>query len=126
MSSIYYRTQALAAELFGQWKVTTTLLSRTNYTKEEFIVTIHRQEVNLEDEGINEGINLGNEGIKTELAQIYSYIQKNPLAKHADIQQLVNKSDATIERYLKILKKNGLIKYVGAKKTGGFEIIENE
>jgi len=60
------------------------------------------------------------------LAQIYSYIQKNPLAEHADIQQLVNKSDATIERYLKILKKNGLIKYVGAKKTGGFEIIENE
>jgi len=117
---------------------------KNNYTKEDFTVTIHRQEIqkevepntadegiNLADEGINltfEGINLTfegiNEGIKTELTQIYSFIQKNPLAKHADIQQLLSKSDATIERYLKMLKENELIRYVGAKKTGGYEIIE--
>jgi len=122
---------------------------KNNYTKEDFTVTIHRQEIrkrvesktaneridfvcegiNPENEGINssfEGINLVNEGIKKELTQIYSFIQKNPLAKHADIQQLVNKSDATIERYIKTLKENGLIRYVGAKRTGGYEVIEKK
>ena len=120
---------------------------KNDYIKEEFIVTIHRQEfqneieynpeneginpenegINPENEGINpenEGINPENEGIKIELTQIYSFIQKNPFAKHADIQQHVNKSDATIERYLKILKENGLIRYIGSKKTGGYEIIK--
>ena len=115
---------------------------KNNYTKEDFTVTIHRQEIrkrveyktaneriDFVCEGINssfEGINLVNEGIKKELTQIYSFIQKNPLAKHANIQQLVNKSNATIERYIKILKENGLIRYVGAKRTGGYEVIEKK
>jgi len=43
----------------------------------------------------NEGIN---EGIKNDLWEIYSYLKKNELVKHADIKQIVNKSDATIER----------------------------
>ena len=76
---------------------------------------LFRSGINLNFEGINEGI-------KIELTQIYSFIQKHPLAKHTDIQQLVNKSNATVERYLKILKENKLIKYVGAKKTGGYEV----
>ena len=110
---------------------------KNNLIKEEFIVTIHRQDKN--DEGINpnnEGINFDNEGInlnfegikegiKMDLTQIYSYIQRNPLAKHLDIQLFINKSDATVERYLKILKDNNLIIYVGAKKTGGYKVTEN-
>ena len=104
-----------------------------NYTKEEFIVTIYRQEIKAErrvedSEGINEGITAHfegiNEGIKIDLAQIYCYIQKNPFAKHADIQLLINKSNSTIERYLKILKNHGLIRYAGAKRNGGYEVIE--
>ena len=153
------------------------IVFNNNYTKEEFVVIIHRQKVkkemiyspkddginpkddginpkndginpkddginfkddginfkddgiNLENDGINfkdDGINSKDDGIKIELMQIYSYIQKNPFAKHADIQQYANKSSATIERYLKMLKDNGLIRYVGAKKTGGYEIMKNK
>ena len=122
---------------------------KNNFDIEEFVITIFRDEtleginegvnsendtinlgndtindtINFENEGINsifEGIN---EGIKNDLLKIYSYLQKNELVKHADIKQIVNKSDATIERYLKTLKDNGLIEYVGSKKTGGYKVI---
>jgi len=49
--------------------------------------------------------------------------KENQSVKHANIKQIVNKSDATIERYLKILKDNGLIEYVGSKKTGGYKVV---
>ena len=85
--------------------------------------------IKLENEGVkvkNEGINIIfegiNEGIKNDLLKIYSFIQKNELAKHTDIKRLIGKSDATIERYLKTLKDKDLIEYVGSKKTGGYRV----
>ena len=100
--------------------------------------------VNLQNEGVNEifervqqqnegirtdseGIKINfegiNEGIKEDLRTIYLFLKENQLVKHADIKQIVKKSDATIERYLKILKDNGLIEYVGSKKTGGYKVV---
>jgi predicted HTH transcriptional regulator len=118
-----------------------------NYTKEEFVVTILRQK-NVESEAINEvnegikeavnqignglsphgeGINEGiNEGISQDLEQILSYIQSHPMSKHPDIRQFADKSDATIERYLKVLKDQGLIEYVGSKRTGGYIAIKKK
>ncbi|MDR2679975.1 MAG: putative DNA binding domain-containing protein [Tannerella sp.] len=79
------------------------------------------------NEGLNEGINSNIEGIsevvKRELIIIYSFIKTNSPVKVSDIQQHINKSDATVERYLKILKKHGLIEYVGAKKTGKYRVM---
>ncbi|GHU66604.1 hypothetical protein FACS1894123_12340 [Bacteroidia bacterium] len=76
------------------------------------------ERVNDEDEGINEtneGIKLNfegiNEGINLDLGKILSYLKNNPLAKHSDIKQIINRSDATVERYLKLLKDNGIIEY---------------
>lgn len=102
----------------------------------EFVITMMRDEVfeseginervNSSVEGINEGINLNfegiNEGIKNDLLDIYLYVQENPSAKHTDIKRIIVKSDATVERYLKILKDNDVIEYVGSKKTGGYRI----
>jgi ATP-dependent DNA helicase RecG len=57
-----------------------------------------------------------------DLEKILSYLKNNPMTKHADIKQIINRSDATVERYLKILKDNRMIEYIGAKKTGGYKI----
>lgn len=77
------------------------------------------------NEGVNEGININieglNEGTKEVLKKIFSYIDKNPLSKTTDIEKLIDKSNATTERYLKILKENKYIEYVGANKTGGYK-----
>jgi len=107
------------------------ILFKNDFAREEFITTIVRDNIsgnegiNAENEGINphfEGINTENEGINLDLEKILSFLKSNPLAKHVDIKQVINRSDATIERYLKILKDNNLIEYVGAKKTGGYKI----
>jgi len=110
---------------------------------EEFVITIMRDEtlnadtVNLENEGVsgeNEGVSEIREGIKLkiegvtdrlsqELGIIYGFIKENPLIKTAAIEQFRNKSNATIERHLKILKDNELIEYVGSDKTGGYQVI---
>ena len=81
------------------------------------------------NEGVNEGVNEGtninieglNEGTKEVLKKIFSYIDKNPLSKTTDIEKLIDKSNATTERYLKMLKENKYIEYVGANKTGGYK-----
>jgi predicted HTH transcriptional regulator len=108
------------------------ILFKNDFVREEFITTLKREEIpdemlldtnnpvaneeiKLNFEGINEGINM-------DLNKILSYLKNNPLAKHADIKQIINKSNATVERYLKILKDNGMIEYVGAKKTGSYKI----
>jgi Mn-dependent DtxR family transcriptional regulator len=51
-------------------------------------------------------------------------MKNNPLTKSADIEQFIGKSNAIVERYLKILKDNKLIEYSGSDKTGGYRIIE--
>ncbi|GHV35059.1 hypothetical protein FACS1894178_3820 [Bacteroidia bacterium] len=93
-------------------------------------VNIDFEGINLENEGINaknEGINIDFEGVKVsmqkELSKIYDYIKNNPLKKSADIELLIGKSNATTERYLKILKDSNLIEYIGSLKTGGYKII---
>ena len=77
------------------------------------------------NEGINEGININieglSEGTKEVLTKIFSYIDQNPLSKTTDIEKLIDKSNATTERYLKILKENKYIEYIGANKTGGYK-----
>ncbi len=82
------------------------------------------------NEGINEGININiegiNEGTKKVLKKIFSYINNNPMVKTSDVKFFVNKSSATTERYLKILRENDYIEYVGANKTGGYKILTRE
>ena len=64
-----------------------------------------------------------NERVKNELMQIYSFIEQNPLVKINTIEKFNKKSNATNRRYLKILKDNGLIEYIGSDKTGGYKVI---
>ncbi|MDR0834386.1 MAG: DUF4062 domain-containing protein [Candidatus Symbiothrix sp.] len=101
-------------------------------------LTIGFEGINAENEGVNitfEGVNKKNEGVnitfegvkeglQKELAKIYNYIKNNPSIKVSDVEQLIGKSNATAERYLKILKDNKLIEYNGSDKTGGYRIIK--
>ena len=84
----------------------------------------------LKNEGVSESININiegvNEGTKKILEKILSYINKNPMVKTSDIEGLINRSNATTERYLKILRENNYIEYVGANKTGGYKISSRE
>jgi len=126
------------------------ILFQSNTDTEEFVITILRDEtfggtnskndtVNLQNEGVNEifeRVQQQNEGIRTDfegineeikedLRTIYLFLKENQSVKHANIKQIVKKSDATIERYLEILKDNGLIEYVASKKTGGYRVVYN-
>jgi predicted transcriptional regulator len=67
----------------------------------------------------SEGVN---DGVKNELVIILNILNNNPLQKANEIAEQLNKGESTVERYLKILKNQGLIEFDGAPKTGGIEI----
>lgn len=60
------------------------------------------------NEGVNEGVKLNiegvNEGVKEELTLLYHQIAKHPGKKANELNEQINKSIATTERYLIILK----------------------
>ena len=113
-----------------------------NFDTEEFVITILRDEtiegviegvkqqnerVNVENERVNaifERVNIENERLKNELMIIYSFIEQNPLVKIEDIEKFNKKGNSTNRRYLKILKDNNLIEYIGSDKTGGYRTIK--
>lgn len=57
------------------------------------------------------------------LVLIFTTIQRNPGIKRKELSELLNKSESTVSRYLKVLLEKGLIKRDGAKKTGGYVVI---
>ena len=55
---------------------------------------------------------------------IYSYISKHPYCKNPAISEKTKISVGTVNRILAQLRKEGLIEYVGSKKTGGYHVKE--
>ncbi len=88
--------------------------------------------VNHQYEGVNEGVNEGvklniegvNEGVIKELSLLYNQIEKHPGKKANELNEQINKSISTTERYLKTLKEQGFIEFRGAPKTGGYYILK--
>jgi hypothetical protein len=81
--------------------------------------------INTLDEGINrhnEGLNTLNEGINEGLNHLLSVINSNPGIRVSGLIYLVNRSRATIERYVSVLKKSKKIIFCGSKKTGGYYV----
>ena len=70
------------------------------------------------NEGINEGLNGLNEGIK----ETYRIVRSHPGINAPQIAVLAGKSLATIERHLSALRKKGLIGHQDSKKTGGYYV----
>ena len=82
--------------------------------------------VKLNIEGVNEGVKLNiegvNEGVRLEIENLFHLISKNPGKKASELNEQIDKSVASTERYLKILREYGLIEFIGAPKTGGYYI----
>ena len=78
-----------------------------------------------EIEGINLQIEGINEGIKKILQKIVLFISERGTVKASDIKTYIGKSDASVERYLKLLKDANAIEFVGAKKTGTYRIVKS-
>jgi predicted HTH transcriptional regulator len=117
---------------------------QNNIVTEEFVITILRDEtlpeinegVKIQNDTVKPGnervkeiferVRLENERVKKELMLIYSFIEQNPLVKIDVIEKFNKKSNATNRRYLKTLKDNGLIEYIGSDKTGGYKVIKEK
>ena len=68
-------------------------------------------------------------GLSKKELQIQSsidYISEHPLCPASDIQKYRRVSTATVNRILAQLKQDGLIEYVGSKKTGGYRVVEKK
>jgi len=75
----------------------------------------------LIDDGVNDGVIDGvNDGVRKEVIRLTILILTNEGAKALDIATKRGKSKPTIERYLRIAKKVGIIEFKGAPKTGGY------
>ncbi|MDR1679723.1 MAG: Fic family protein [Prevotellaceae bacterium] len=93
-------------------------------------VKLENGTVKPENDTVNEifeGVKIKIEGVKDKLNQelgiIYDFIKEKPLVKINSIEKHIQKSNKTVKRYLKILKDNGLIEYVGSDKTGGYKVL---
>jgi ATP-dependent DNA helicase RecG len=93
--------------------------------KSGFLVVFHRSPAmtenkkTQEDEGISEGIS---EGIKSLLV----YIEENPGMRIKVIAREINRPAKTIERWIKKLREEGRIDFIGSKKTGGYYLAGKE
>ena len=56
------------------------------------------------------------EGIKS----LYTFIQENPSLRVSQIEKKLNIPAKTLERWIKQLKDQGKIEYIGSNKTGGY------
>ncbi|MBR6174062.1 MAG: MarR family transcriptional regulator [Bacteroidales bacterium] len=57
---------------------------------------------------------------------VLSFISEHPDCKGSDIADHLHVSLSTVNRILAQLKAEGLVEYVGSKKTGGYQAVEKE
>ncbi len=81
------------------------------------------------NEGVSEGVNEGvkylsfegvNEGVNKALNDVLSIIRNNPELNTTEIANQIGKGISTTERYLKVLKDENLIVFLGSPRTGGY------
>ena len=61
---------------------------------------------------------------KRKTKSVYRYIKTHENCKATDVGEKLKIPEATVNRILAQLKKEGLIEYVGSKKTGGYKVVE--
>ena len=82
-----------------------------------FRVTLFKEKL---PEGINVGINVG-------INDLYEFIEKNQPIRISHIKEHSNQiSTRTLERWIKKLKDESKIEFIGSKKTGGYVIKDND
>ena len=73
------------------------------------------------DGGINEGTSEGLNGSVNEgINRLLEFIRKNPGKRVVEIAAALNIPSKTIERWIKKLREQGMIAFIGSRKTGGY------
>ena len=85
-----------------------------------FVITFQKREAAIRKnmsaiKGLNGGVSEG-------LNDLYNFINEHPGFRAINFFANLNVSYSTIERYLRVLKKENKIEYRGSKKTGGYFI----
>ena len=78
------------------------------------------------NEPVNEVVNAPNEVVNEVVKKVFSAIQSKPGIKKPELQIIIGKSHATIERAVDLLKRLSKIEYRGSDKTGGYYAIEQK
>lgn len=97
-----------------------------------FIATVHRkpvEELDLADKGALKGQIKGHSApIKASLSaiqvQLLEFIRSNPAISYDELAEMTQKDRTTVMRNIGKLKDVGILRRVGSKKTGHWEVIE--
>ena len=79
-----------------------------------------------DNDPINEEINGRNEEINEDVNKIFTAIKAKPGIKRLELQKIIGKRHATIDRAIELLKSFSQSEYRGSKKTGGYYAIEQK
>lgn len=73
---------------------------------------------------IGKKIQLSNPSMQESLNQIVEFIKAHPGTHIADIAAYMDKSIASIKRYLMLLRENDMLETIGDSRKGGYKIVE--
>ena len=95
------------------------MLEIINFTVENIIASKREKSVrkNLVNEEINDSVN------DSVNKQIIKIIKANPFVSAVEIAKKINKSVATVNRRLSLLKKAEIIKRIGPDKNGYWKVV---
>ncbi len=82
--------------------------------------------LNAPREAVNEVVNAPHEVVNEVVKQVLYAIESKPGIKKPEIETIVGKSHATIERAVDLLKKLSKIEYRGSAKTGGYYTVTKD
>jgi ATP-dependent DNA helicase RecG len=72
-------------------------------------------------EGINGGISEGiSGGVNEGISRLLEFIHNNPGQRVVELAAALNIPPKTIERWIKKLREQGRIVFMGSRKTGGY------
>lgn len=80
--------------------------------------------VAIESVGVNVGVNVGVKLSQVQ-QQILSQIRSDPGVTIQQLATILGKSARTIERHIRILRENKLIKRTGSHKSGHWQLLIN-
>ena len=60
---------------------------------------------------------------KPNVNKVYFYVAEHSCCKMMDVSMGISMPSGTLNRVLALLKREGLIEYVGSKKTGGYCVL---
>ncbi|OZG59679.1 ATPase AAA [Bifidobacterium myosotis] len=119
-------------EAFGEAERTMLTLELASVTNNEQInvadeqineqINASGEQINVADEQINEQINASGEQINDRQTTVLDVIRSNPNITYDELSRAVGVSSSTVRRDVDALVADGLLKRIGSRKTGHWEV----